>query len=99
MEKKRLRNRLRPERRPFLRKPEFALTGIVAGGAGGLVISVIMEVALGKAEQIVMLIAGFVGLTLGFSVEALRFACRLWRWKVAKKTLLESQASEPPDLK
>lgn len=90
-EKKKFVNRPRRERKPGLLRPEFALTGIVTGGVGGMVIGLIMEVALGRPQQIIMVVTGLVGLALGLTVETIRYAWRLWRWNVAKARQSESR--------
>lgn len=68
-------------------RPEFALTGIITGVVGGIAASLAIEIGIGRAEQIVMLISGLVGITLGFVVESIRFGWRYWRWKVAVSEL------------
>jgi hypothetical protein len=78
-------NRSRRERERYVPRPEFAFTGVLAGSIGGIVISVIIETALGQPRQIIMLIAGSIGVALGFAVEGIRYFWRTWRWKVARE--------------
>lgn len=87
-------HRSRREKIKYLPRPDFAFTGVFAGSIGGVVISVIIETALGRPRQVIMLILGVVGVTLGFAVEGIRYGVRIWRWKVLKNRL--QKANEQP---
>jgi hypothetical protein len=92
MTKKHSQKAIRARRLRLPLRPEFAYTGIVAGGTGGLVISVIMEVALNQPRQIIMTVGAMVGLIVGSATEGLRYAWRIWRWKVACARIRQTES-------
>jgi hypothetical protein len=75
---KRERSRLPP-------RPEFAWTGVLVGLFAGWLTGAALEAAWGKPKILIMLIAGFTGVGLGFVIETVRYLWRVRRFRAHRK--------------
>ncbi len=74
---------------PQSSRPEFAMTGLVAGGCAGMAIGLIVEMVL-RRGMVVMQAGGVAGIALGALIESVRF---WWRKHVFR---LSHKEAKPP---
>ena len=77
-------NRSKRDRAARLKKPEFAMTGVVIGLLAGWLAGFITEI-LTQQKMIVMLVGGLAGASLGGLFEAIRYWWRTRRFQALQQ--------------
>ena len=75
---------LRGKRRPRVPKPEYAMTGILAGIVVGWIVGLGIELCL-KPNMFIMMGTGVAGFMLGAGFEAIRFWWRMRRFRTGNE--------------
>lgn len=73
------------ERSQLPPRPEFAWTGVLVGLFAGWLAGAALEVAWGMPKMLIMFIAVFVGVGLGFVIETVRYLWRVRRFRAHRK--------------